>query len=90
MASFFCKFFFSFWSFSRRRGEGLGTNPRAVSPLIELELCGRNERAARHETKRLVYKLKVLGQLVTDKVRSKALKRRKHFSAKTRFTISFC
>ena len=29
-------------------------NPRAVPPLIELELRGKNERAARHQTKRLV------------------------------------
>ena len=48
--------------------------PLAVSPLIELELRGKNERVARRETKRLIYKLKVLGQLVTSEVRSSAEK----------------
>ena len=52
-------------------------DPRAVSPLIELELRGTNERVARRETKRLVYKLKVLGQPVTSEVRSSAEKWRK-------------
>ena len=46
--------------------------PLAVSPLIELELRGKNERVARRETKRLIYKLKVLGQPVTSEVRSSA------------------
>ena len=49
----------------------------------------KNERAARHETKRLVYKLKVLGQPVTDEVRSKTQSGENTFTAKTRFTISF-
>ena len=56
-------------------------NPRAISPLIELELRGKKERAARHETKRLVYTeyaAKVLGQPVTEQVKSKAQKCRKH------------
>ena len=43
-----------FGHFHGHREEGVGTNPRAVSPLIELELCGRYEHAGRHETKRLV------------------------------------
>ena len=47
---------------------------RAVSSLIELELRGKNERVARRERKRLVYKLKVLGQPVTSEVRSSAKK----------------
>ena len=55
----------------------LGYDPRAASPLIELELWGKNERVAHHETKQLVYKLKVLGQLVTSEVRSSAEKWRK-------------
>ena len=49
-------------------------DPLAVSPLIELELRGKNERVARRETKRLIYKLKVLGQPVTSEVRSSAEK----------------
>ena len=56
---------------------GVGTTPLAVSPLIELELRGKNERVARRETKRLIYKLKVLGQPVTSEVRSNAEKCRK-------------
>ena len=55
----------------------LGTTPLAVSPLIELELRGKNEHVARRETKRLIYKLKVLGQPVTSEVRSSAEKWRK-------------
>ena len=47
-------------------------DPRAVSPLIELELREKNELVGRRETKRLVYKLKVLGQPVTSDVRSSA------------------
>ena len=46
-------------------------------PLIELGPRGKNERVARHETNRLVYKLKVLGQPVTSGVRSSAEKSRK-------------
>ena len=60
----------------RHKGGG-GATPRAVSPLIELELCEKNERVARGETKRLKYKLKVLGQPVTSEVRSDAEKWRK-------------
>ena len=52
----------------------VGTTPLAVSPLIELELRGKNERVARRETKRLIYKLKVLGQPVTSEVSSSAEK----------------
>ena len=59
-----------FASFHGTRGGGLVRPPLAVSPLIELELRGKNERVARRETKRLIYKLKVLGQLVTSEVRS--------------------
>ena len=56
-------------------GGGVGTTPPlAVSPLIELELRGKNERVARRETKRLIYKLKVLGQPMTSEVRSSAEK----------------
>ena len=36
--------------FHSTRGERVGTTPRAVSPLTELELRGKNKRAARHET----------------------------------------
>ena len=39
-------------------GGGGGVRPRAVSPLIELELRGKNERVARRKTKRLVYELR--------------------------------
>ena len=42
--------------------------PRAVSPLIELELRGKNECVFRHETKQLVNTLKILGQPVTSEV----------------------
>ena len=56
---------------------GLVRPPLAVSPLIELELRGKNERVARRETKRLIYKLKVLGQPVTSEVMSSAEKCRK-------------
>ena len=43
--------------------------PRAVSPVIEVELRGKkNECVFRHETKRLVNKLKILGQPVTSEV----------------------
>ena len=60
-----------------RGGGGVGTTPLAVSPLIELELRGKNERVARRETKRLICKLKVLGQSVTSEVGSSAEKWRK-------------
>ena len=54
---------------------GRGYDPRAVSPLIELEIRGKkNERVARRKTKRLVYKLKVLGHPATSEVRSSAEK----------------
>ena len=42
-------------------GGGGGTTPRAVSPLIELELREKNEHVARREKKRLVYKLMQVG-----------------------------
>ena len=51
----------------RHKGGGGWYDPLAVSPLIELELRGKNERVARRETKRLIYKLKVP---VTSEVRS--------------------
>ena len=51
--------------------------PTAVSPLIELELRGKNERVARHETNRLRKKLKVLCQPVTSEVSSSGEKWRK-------------
>ena len=60
-----------------RGGGGVGTTPLAVSRLIELGLRGKNERVARRETKRLIYKLKALGQPVTSEVRSSAEKWRK-------------
>ena len=64
-----------FASFHGTRGGGGGYDPPlAVSPLIELEFYGKNERVARRETKRLIYKLKVLGQPVTSEVRSSAEK----------------
>ena len=63
-----------FASFHGTRGGGgwCDPPPLAVSPLIELELRGKNERVARREAKRLIYKLKVLGQPVTSEVRSSA------------------
>ena len=45
---------------SAQGGGEAGTTPLAVSPLIELELRGKNECVARRETKGLIYKLKVL------------------------------
>ena len=54
----------------RTRGEGLGATPLAVWPLIELELCGKNERVGRYESQRLVPKLNVSVELVTLQVRS--------------------
>ena len=57
----------------RHKG-GLVRPTLAVSPLIELELRGKNDRGARRETKILIYKLKVLGQPVTSEVRSSAEK----------------
>ena len=45
--------------------------------LSELELRGKNYLVSCRKTKRLVYKLKVLGQPVTSEVRSSAEKRRK-------------
>ena len=57
----------------RHKGGG-GTTPLAVSPLIERELRGKNEHVARRETKRLIYKFKVLGQPVTSEVRSSSEK----------------
>ena len=45
---------------------------RAVSPLIELELRGKDERVACRESERMVYKLKVLDHPVTSEVRSSA------------------
>ena len=56
------------------RHKGGWNDPRAVSPRIELELRGKNERLSRRDTKRLIYKLKVLGQPVTSEVRSSAEK----------------
>ena len=44
--------------------------PLAISPLVELERRGKNERVARHETQRLVPINKVKGQPVTSEVRS--------------------
>ena len=61
----------------RHKGGGGWYDPLAVSPLIELELRGKNERVARRETKRLIYTLKVLGQPVTSEVRPSAEKWRK-------------
>ena len=52
------------------RGGGVGTTPLAISPLVELERRGKNERVARHETQRLVPRNKVKGQPVTSEVRS--------------------
>ena len=75
-----------FASFHSTRGEGVGTTPRAVSPLIQLELCRKKERAACQEMNRLVYKHKVLGQPTPMRSGQKAPKmlktrfRRKHVS----------
>ena len=46
--------------------------PLTVSPLIELEKERKKEHVGRRETKRLIYKLKILGQPVTSEVRSRA------------------
>ena len=56
----------------RHKGGGGWYDPLAISSLTELELRGKNERVARRETKRFIYKLKVLGQPVTSEVRSSA------------------
>ena len=55
----------------------MGCGPLAISLLIELELRGKNEHVTRRETKRFIYKLKVLAEPVTSEVRSSAEKRRK-------------
>ena len=44
--------------------------PLAVSPLIELELRGKNERVARDERKPMIPNFKVLGHWLTFQVRS--------------------
>ena len=55
----------------RHTGVGTTPPPRAVLPLIDLELREKkNERLPHRETKRLVYKLTVPGQPVTSEVRS--------------------
>ena len=56
----------------RGREVDLNHSP-TVSPLIELARASqkKNERAARQETKRLVYEPKVLGQPVTSELRPK-------------------
>ena len=53
------------------RGGGGWYDPPGVSLLIDVELRGKNQRAARHERKRLVPDFKVIGHLVTFEVRSK-------------------
>ena len=60
----------------RHKGEvGTTPPPLAVSPLNKLKFREKkNERVARRETKRLIYKLKVLGQPVTSEIRSSAEK----------------
>ena len=70
------------------RDTGGGWNdPRAVSPLLELELRGKNERVVCRETERMVYKLKVLGHPVTAEVRSSTYRKvtktrdRRYFSS---------
>ena len=59
---------------------GVGTTPPGVSLLIDVELRGKNQRAARHERKRLVTNVKVIGHLVTFEVRSKVNFRRRTIS----------
>ena len=44
--------------------------PLAVSPLIELEFRGKNERVARDERKPMIPNFKVLGHRLTLQVRS--------------------
>ena len=44
--------------------------PLAVSPLIELELRGKNERVGRDERKSMIPNFKVLGHRLTFQVRS--------------------
>ena len=51
-----------FESFHGARGWGW-YDPLAVSPLIDLGTSRKNERVARHETKRMAYQLNVLGKL---------------------------
>ena len=54
-----------------------------------IELREKNERAARHERKRLVHLFKVLGQPVSAEVRSKAQNGENKLSAKAHLTTSF-
>ena len=48
---------FAYFHGTRGGGE-VCTTPLSVSPLIELELRGKNERVARRETKRLIINLR--------------------------------
>ena len=58
-------------SSSERIGGGVRwTLPLAVSPLIELELRGKNDRVARDERKPIIPNFKVLGHRLTFQVRS--------------------
>ena len=58
----------------RYGGEGVIRPPR-VWPLIELELCDKDERVGLHERKRMVPNFKVSGQLMTSEVRSNTRRR---------------
>ena len=51
------------------KGEG-SVGPLAVSPLIELELRGTNDRVARDERKTMIPNFKILSHQLTFQVRS--------------------
>ena len=61
-----------FASFHGTRGGGVGTTPPCRFAPDWARASRKNKRVARRETKRLIYKLKVLGQPVTSEVRSSA------------------
>ena len=53
-----------------RLGERGPSEPPAVRPLMDLELCEKNERVVRSERKPIAHNFKVSGQLMTSEVRS--------------------
>ena len=60
------------WAFGhprRHRGGGVGTTPRRVSPLFELELRDKNQRVGRDERKLKIPEFKGFGHLVTSQVK---------------------
>ena len=54
----------------RRTCSGGPSDPPAVRPLMDLELCGENERIALNERKPMVFKFKVPFQPMASEVGS--------------------